>query len=911
MTAMFTRDAVEAYLRCPFKAFLKLNGEQGTATDYEAMITTVSDMVRLAVIDRLAAQHSNDQIERGITLDAAALKHGNSVILDATYENGTFSVQFDGLQKVSAASKLGAFRYVPMLFVGQRSVRKEQKFLLSLFATIPIKLQGKRPEFGLVWCGTEARARKVRIQTNSRELEPVLAALRQMRDESKPPPLILNDHCWVCEFRDRCHAQALQEDNLSLLRGVGLKEIKKYARKGILTVTQLSHTFRPRRKGKRGEPHGTKRHHALQAMAVRDKTIYVLGHPQLPIKPIRVFVDVEANPEERFVYLIGMLVVTDGIEQRYSFWADSQRDEVTILGECLAILTALEDFTLYCYGSYEQTFLKRMRTHESLQAGIDRVLSATVNILSVIYAHIYFPTYSDRLKDIGTCIGCRWTAPEASGLQSIVWRNRWETNREDVWKEKLRQYNFEDCIALRAVTECVSALTTPHDTAAESSPTAIGPFRVATVQEFDQQSRTRKWGVVQFVYADYEFINRCAYFDYQQQRVFVQTSKTLRKNPFQTTRQRISQLPATKDVFVTAAECETCHSKDVVTIIPTGIMRAPRVKRVFDIVGSRSGLKLNVIDCRSKIFRCRSCGATFVPAAYRRVAHYFHGIKSWAMYQHIAHQLSFGTIRDMIQAFFNFPIPKRDVHGFKTELTHFYQPSQHYIWEMLLRGPLLHVDETQLRLKSGKTAYVWACTNLDVVAYLCRPSREGEFLRELLKDFRGVLVTDFYTAYDSLACFQQKCLVHLIRDMNDDLRIAGLTDGNLDCQPAGAAAEHGTLSGSSRRTASSAPGLPQDSRDLRQRRLPQESSSPGIPRTLEGSDRVALPAVLCPGDKPDRTDLVANARNNYSQPPLPNPYGSGRSGLRMVRTATTLRHSNPHQLRPGRLTTLRLRCGSI
>src|SRR5262249_33960274 len=41
---------------------------------------------------------------------------------------------------------------------------------------------------------------------------------------------------------------------------------------------------------------------------------------------------------------------------------------------------------------------------------------------------------------------------------------------------------------------------------------------------------------------------------------------------------------------------------------------------------------------------------------------------------------------------------------------------------------------------------------------------------DLLKDFQGVLVSDFYAAYDSLPCAQQKCLVHLIRDLNTDLR---------------------------------------------------------------------------------------------------------------------------------------------
>jgi hypothetical protein len=50
-------------------------------------------------------------------------------------------------------------------------------------------------------------------------------------------------------------------------------------------------------------------------------------------------------------------------------------------------------------------------------------------------------------------------------------------------------------------------------------------------------------------------------------------------------------------------------------------------------------------------------------------------------------------------------------------------------------------------------------------------------LHELLQDFHGVLVTDFFTGYDSLKCPQQKCLVHLIRDLNDALLADPFNDG--------------------------------------------------------------------------------------------------------------------------------------
>ena len=53
--------------------------------------------------------------------------------------------------------------------------------------------------------------------------------------------------------------------------------------------------------------------------------------------------------------------------------------------------------------------------------------------------------------------------------------------------------------------------------------------------------------------------------------------------------------------------------------------------------------------------------------------------------------------------------------------------------------------------------------------FLYRPTREGGFLKNLLKDFKGVLVSDFYAAYDAIDCPQQKCLIHLLRDVNQDL----------------------------------------------------------------------------------------------------------------------------------------------
>jgi Transposase IS66 family len=85
-------------------------------------------------------------------------------------------------------------------------------------------------------------------------------------------------------------------------------------------------------------------------------------------------------------------------------------------------------------------------------------------------------------------------------------------------------------------------------------------------------------------------------------------------------------------------------------------------------------------------------------------------------------------------------------------------------------GPVIHADETKVSVKGRSTnGYVWVFANPETVYYVYAATRGGKIVEETLDGFRGVLVSDFYAAYDSLPCPQQKCLIHLVRDFNDDL----------------------------------------------------------------------------------------------------------------------------------------------
>jgi predicted RecB family nuclease len=135
-----------------------------------------------------------------------------------------------------------------------------------------------------------------------------------------------------------------------------------------------------------------------------------------------------------------------------------------------------------------------MRKTTQRKGEVDRVLGALVNVLSLVYAHFYFPTHSNGLKDVPGCLGWRWTEPEAAGVQSIVWRRRWEAIRAEGWKTKLLVYNREDCAALKLVTELVYA-PAPREDSLGHAPRTNPPPRTCSGYKTSTGSRTNASGV--------------------------------------------------------------------------------------------------------------------------------------------------------------------------------------------------------------------------------------------------------------------------------------------------------------------------------------------------------------------------------------------------------------------------------
>jgi Transposase IS66 family/RNase_H superfamily len=379
-------------------------------------------------------------------------------------------------------------------------------------------------------------------------------------------------------------------------------------------------------------------------------------------------------------------------------------------------------------------------------------------LLSVIYARVYFPGYSNSLKEIANYLGFQWRDPEASGLYSLTWRYQWEQAPNQQFRQALLTYNADDCEALSMITKAlcnhtervlnqksdeISIANFVHTDSLKTNPAArLGNFKSSI------EGLTK--------------INDAARWDYQRSRIYVRTN--IRANSASRNK-RLKPHSALEKAVVwkPAVECPECGKN--------GRTKNLLITRtVHELIYGRSSLRRNVVKYVFQTYRCRSCGCKY--GLDKRFGHasrkYGWGVLSYFIYSIISLYASQNSVLKLLNKLLGFDLQRSNLGYMKTRAAEYYKETRDQILHRIIGGGLIHVDETKANIK-GRRAYVWVLTNMQEVVYILSENREGEMIQNLLGSYKGVLVSDYYAAYDSIDCPQQKCLIHLMRDLNDDV----------------------------------------------------------------------------------------------------------------------------------------------
>ncbi len=382
-----------------------------------------------------------------------------------------------------------------------------------------------------------------------------------------------------------------------------------------------------------------------------------------------------------------------------------------------------------------------------------QLIDQSINILSIIYAKIYFPTYSNGLKEIGQHIGYRWSNSNASGISSLIWRQEWESSKSLEIKEDLIKYNSDDCLALKKVFETVNFLCKANNDATK----AIDGDIVHT--DLLKREYPQHFGKVDFELPELEIINRASYWDYQRDKIYVKSKKKYRWRSQKSIKS--CKIPLSPNKVVKCCiptYCPKCKATKI-------YKNAKRTKIVYDLKFSRTGIKRWIVSYFYHQYICWDCHFTFTFYDRDLIKNKFGlGFLAFVIYQIIDLKIPQNTVAENIKQLFKLPVRGGIISRQKEIAADFYKETYEFILNKIATGNLIHADETKANIQ-GKEAYVWVFTNMEEVAYVYAKTREADLLQELLKDFKGILVSDFYAAYDSIDCLQQKCLIHLMRDL--------------------------------------------------------------------------------------------------------------------------------------------------
>ncbi len=754
---IITDDIFLSYSQCPYKAYLKLTGRTGSVSEYELSERDAFETYRSLGLQRALTGTLQKNVIDCAGPSISALPSGPSLLLHATLQTSNISSHIDVIEKVPRTNA-----YIPVLFSPSKTISSRDRLALGFRGVALSAVQGKEPQYGKIVYGSSFSVTRLKLQVISKKTRSVITALAKVVDGTSPPRLLLNRHCNTCEFQSDCRTKAIESDDISLIQTLKPKEIAKLNKKGIFTTTQYAFTFRPRRK-RRKLSLPTKHDAALKALAIRDGRIYVNRVPPTEKRLAQVFLDVEGVPDEEFYYLIGLSVSVNGDNRFYSFWADDKAEEERIWKDFLGVLAGLgSSYWIFHFGSYETRFVAKMLKAYGSHSAItpEAITGSLRNVLTYYYLHVYVPTYSNSLKEVAAYFGFTWTSAVKTGLDSIIWRRRWDAHRTTDVQSQLTLYNREDCEALSLVTQAAIQIAETGSTDKKS----VTPADDVKVE------RAYRWGPVTFAFPELEYVNKCAYFDYQRAKIYWRTSESVRKSIRRAKRRlRKYHIPNTTHFYSKPQACPYCKGECI-----EERRRKAESRTTYDLKFSASGAKRWLVRHLSHRYLCQQCGKTFLPADWPRGARGTRGMQygknlcAWVAYQFIGLGQSQHNIVAELADVFGFVIPQSRVATIKEQVATEYLDAYEELERDIRMGNVVHVDETTVSVK-GAIGYVWVFSGIENVVYIYADSREGDILGRVLKDFSGVLVSDFYAAYESVPCAQQRCLIHLIRDLNDDL----------------------------------------------------------------------------------------------------------------------------------------------
>jgi predicted RecB family nuclease len=211
-------------------------------------------------------------------------------------------------------------------------------------------------------------------------------------------------------------------------------------------------------------------HARARLLTTKGSQPYLTAPVSLPASDLELFFDIEVDPMRDICYLHGFVERRNGDDTTEHFvyflaeTPDAAEEERAFKG-AWEYMQASPAAAIYYYSKYERSIYRKLRAKYPSVCTADEVEqlfdpSRAVDLYyDVVKKATEWPTRDFSLKTLAKFLGFKWRDTHPSGAASIEWYHRWvETGDKDI-RQRILDYNEDDCRATRVLLDGIRELT--------------------------------------------------------------------------------------------------------------------------------------------------------------------------------------------------------------------------------------------------------------------------------------------------------------------------------------------------------------------------------------------------------------------------------------------------------------------
>ena len=464
--------------RDPVSAFVQLLWERGSAFERETIEKLKIPVANLRVF-------SADEKER---LTAEAMKRGDSLIYGGRIRMGNLLGEPDLLRREDTGYVAGDIKsgagFEGMSEERDGKPKKHYAVQLGLYTDILDKLGFSSGHTPFVW---DVHGEEVIYELDSPLGKRDTTSLWEFYESCiENVSLIVNQKektlpalcsvCKLCHWRSLCNAQLKTMNDLSLIPELGRSRrdsmMSRIKNMNELANCDLNHFIQGRKTvfpGIGSEMLKTFQERA-KLLTHPDSGPYLKYEISLPHSETELFFDVETDPMRDICYLHGFVERRNSNSQTEKYVACFS-DQPTLEEEHKAFKAAWnyvqqrQPCLIFYYSPYERTTWRKLqkRYPDVMTASdLDTMFSPDVAVdlyLDVVKSKTEWPTNDYSIKTLASYLGFKWRDKEPSGAASIEWYHRWVESGDVAIRQRILDYNEDDCIAMRVLLDTIQHLS--------------------------------------------------------------------------------------------------------------------------------------------------------------------------------------------------------------------------------------------------------------------------------------------------------------------------------------------------------------------------------------------------------------------------------------------------------------------